>query len=506
MNNRTVFFYYMLMPLVANFVAVVTGTLLFQWVLWRDYPETQARILEHQGLLLSASFGVPTVLLWVYVWPIFSLSGQALENRQRTAKRRVLNAPLVVSGISLLGWVTSFLVAWMIIVYYSMPYDWTFALRNFVATLFSGISCFSVTYYILELVNRNRFIPAFFPDGKLSHYRGLLRLSLREKFFIYFFSVAFYPGLVLVSVVDSLLWYMEDEGVIYPGNQIAFLCFLGYVLGFGLLVTYLIARTYQQPLQEISQAAEDIRQGHLDVVVPVRTTDEIGILEEGINTMAAGLREKEMIKDTFGRVVDPQVRDHLLRGNINLGGEQKEVTVLFCDIRSFTQLSEQLSPEQVVHLLNRYFNRLSHCITQHHGLVDKYIGDAVMAVFGAPQPLSNHSDWAVKAALAMRQARDELNQELVQENMPPIENGIGIHTGMVLAGNIGSESRMEYTVIGDVVNSASRIESLCKDFHHDILISEETYKQLNPPPSVEFLSEVQVKGKARPLKIYCVNS
>ena len=254
----------------------------------------------------------------------------------------------------------------------------------------------------------------------------------------------------------------------------------------------------------MKRATGQIQAGDYDVHVAVLSDDEIGRLGEGINEMAVGLKEKEFITETFGKVVDPRVRDHMLAGHINLGGQVQEVTLLFCDIRGFTPMSDKLAPGQVVELLNLYLERMCRCITAEGGLVNKYIGDAIMAIFGAPLAMDDHADAALRAALRMRTAWVELNTDLTAAGLPNIRIGIGIHTGPVVAGNIGSTSRMEYTVIGDTVNVASRIEGLCKELHHDLIITESTAMNLNDRRVLPAPQSVPIRGKEEPMRVYCV--
>jgi adenylate cyclase len=255
----------------------------------------------------------------------------------------------------------------------------------------------------------------------------------------------------------------------------------------------------------MKRAAKKIQDGIYDINIPVISNDEVGKLCEGINSMAGGLKEKEFIKDTFGRIVDPRVRDFLLQGNVQLGGEMKELTILFSDIRSFTSASEKMKPDEVVVWLNRYFDKMSRCITDEKGLVNKYIGDAIMAIFGAPINQEDHADAAVRAAYRMIDELAELNREFSNDHLPPISIGIGIHTGQVLAGNIGSSDRMEYTVIGDAVNVASRLESLTKEYKQPVLMSESTSKALKHQYSMNCLNKVSIRGKEEPMDLYyCV--
>jgi adenylate cyclase len=193
---------------------------------------------------------------------------------------------------------------------------------------------------------------------------------------------------------------------------------------------------------------------------------------------------------------------HLLNGEVALGGETIEVTILFSDIRSFTSISETMDAQTLVGLLNEYFTEMVSIIMKHGGVVDKYIGDAIMAVFGAPVPSPNDAINAVRAAIDMRASLARLNERLVSRGGMPLRTGIGLHTGEVVAGNIGSEQRMEYTVIGDAVNLASRLESCTKDVGVDILISETTYELVKNEVQARVVERLTVKGRAEPVMTY----
>lgn len=208
------------------------------------------------------------------------------------------------------------------------------------------------------------------------------------------------------------------------------------------------------------------------------------------------------INSTFGKVVSPQVRDFLLSDDPDLGGQDLDVTVMFCDIRGFTTLSEKLEPKEIVLLLNRYFTRLEKPIVENNGIINKYIGDAIMAVFGVPLKSETHAYDAWKAAQGMREQLAALNEELRNEGQPEIRFGIGLCSGTVLAGNIGTANRLEYTVIGDTVNTASRIESLCKTYKTDLLISEQTKALLPDDVSLTFVAESEIRGKQQRIKLY----
>jgi adenylate cyclase len=275
-------------------------------------------------------------------------------------------------------------------------------------------------------------------------------------------------------------------------------------LGIAIIFIYIFSATLTSPLKELTDAAKYIQEGHFDVEVPAHTRDEIGMLGESFTEMARGLSEREKMKDALGKFVNKEIADLVLKDAIKLGGERKDVAVFFSDIRAFTSLAENMLPEEVVEFLNRYMTTMVNCVNQTGGVVDKFIGDSIMAVWGAPITRGNDTENAVNCALLMRKALIEFNKDRGTKKRPKIYFGIGINSGPVLAGQIGSQERMEYTVIGDTVNLASRIESLNKPFATDILISEETWKIVKNKFVVKPMKKIRVKGKREPQQIYAV--
>jgi len=188
--------------------------------------------------------------------------------------------------------------------------------------------------------------------------------------------------------------------------------------------------------------------------------------------------------------------------NLGLGGKKAIVTVLFSDIRGFTTMSEQMSAQEVSEILNEYFTEMEPIISKYNGVINKFIGDAVMAIFGEPIQDKNHAQNAVKCAYEMLEKVQELQKKWAKEGKPKIEIGVGINTGEVFVGNIGSINRMEYTVIGDTVNLASRLESYNKIYKTRLLISPTTYEEVKGFVDVIKISEVQIRGKANKMDIY----
>ena len=217
-------------------------------------------------------------------------------------------------------------------------------------------------------------------------------------------------------------------------------------------------------------------------------------------------RQKEMISDKFSKKVSPQVAAKLLKNSKNVfEATETEVSIFFSDIRNFTTISEGFeNPKALIEYLNTYMSPMSDIIIAHEGTIDKYIGDAIMAYWNAPLEVRNHADKAVCAAIKQIEALDGLNETLKEKSYPPIMIGIGIHTGKAIVGEMGSEGRSDYTVIGDSINLGSRIEGLCKPYGAKILISEATKAALVNPYKLRVIDRVQVKGKEEAVTIYAV--
>jgi adenylate cyclase len=269
-----------------------------------------------------------------------------------------------------------------------------------------------------------------------------------------------------------------------------------------------IARGVSQPVQQLAAHTRQVAAGDYAERIHLHREDELGQLATAFNDMSAGLEERDRVRDLLGKVVSPEIAAQLLRSGVQLGGEEREVTMLFSDLRDFTSWSEKLAPTDVLVLLNRYLDRMSGIVEKHGGVVDKYIGDAIMALFGAPLAAADDADRAIAAAREMEAALGELNRELVAEGKPALAFGVGINTARVVAGNMGSKTRLNYTVIGDGVNLASRLEGLTKDpaYGTRIIVSEATLRAARNPPPSRPLGDVKVKGKADAVRIFALNA
>jgi len=318
----------------------------------------------------------------------------------------------------------------------------------------------------------------------------------------------------IIDIAVPLVFSKTPLGTLYVGfstraisaaisqarNQAMIITVFMVILGLG--GAFGLATLLVRPIFRLMDATDAVAQGDLSVSVPVTTRDELGVLTESFNRMARSLREKEMIKRAFTRYVAREVAEEVLKDPDHpmVSGERREVTVLFCDIRGFTSMSERLTPEEVVSALNEFYTLMIETIFKHDGTLDKFLGDAVMAVFGAPIAHPDHAARAVKTALDMRQAVGELGKRRRAARKEPFEVGIGVSLGEVVAGTVGTEERMEYTVIGDSVNVAARLQDRARP--GSILLSKRTYDAVRDLVDAKSLGRMKVRGKEEEVEVY----
>jgi class 3 adenylate cyclase len=269
---------------------------------------------------------------------------------------------------------------------------------------------------------------------------------------------------------------------------------LGLVaLMIALLIVLYISRGLSGPISDIVSGTQEIEQGNFDVRVPVRRKDELGKLAASFNEMAAGLALQEKYRSVLNAVADRTVAEQLITQSGTLGGELRHVTMLFCDIRGFTALTENMPPAEVIDLLNEHMTALTHVAYQHGGIVDKFVGDLIMVLFGAPVSTGEDAARAVQCALSMLQIRRSLNQT----SKHSLEIGIGLATGPVVAGCMGSDQRLSYTVLGHRVNLASRLCNIAQA--GQIVMDAETYEEAKELIQAEPMPPMQLKGISEPV-------
>jgi adenylate cyclase len=268
-----------------------------------------------------------------------------------------------------------------------------------------------------------------------------------------------------------------------------------------------VARTLVRPLRRLQSAMRRVESGELDVTAEVASSDELGQLAMSFNGMVEGLRREALVRDLFGQYVTPELAEAAIEQRGELDGRLVTCTVLFADIRNFTGITEALPASRLIKILNEYFSRMSTVVVEEHGFVNKFGGDSLLAVFGTPlNPDPDHAACGVHAALRMHRALADFNREQEESWLPQIMIGIGIATGDVVAGNVGSEARLEYTVIGDAVNVASRLQAMTKDLELPILADGETARASASVASFERVGDVSVRGKTQRVDVFAVSN
>ena len=279
-----------------------------------------------------------------------------------------------------------------------------------------------------------------------------------------------------------------------------------FMLGYVFLVYHWIAGDLTSPLYALRRAMQRVQQGETGTPEPVTSDNEIGQLTLGFNKMMKGLGERDRIKGLFGQYLTQEVSEAILDGRVKLGGDRYEVTVLFTDIRDFTALSEQLEPEEVFGFLNEYLDAMIEVLVARGGFIDKFLGDGILTVFGLPVATDDHAVAAFEAARSMKETLKDLNLHRVAEGKVPIAIGSGLHSGPVIAGNVGSSRKLQFTVIGDTVNLASRLEGLNKRYGSALTLSDSTWHRLPERlrASLPFVKEdnVEIRGKKDPVTLY----
>jgi adenylate cyclase len=407
----------------------------------------------------------------------------------RTQRARALRVPLTLTVMQLVMWLIGTLLFTMLTIFLQPSRT----LGTALTVSIGGIVVAGISYLFTEFSLRPIAARALSDVRVTERIRGV-GVGPRMAIFWTLGTGAPLVGLLIAAVLA--LTPSGDATL----DQLAVVTIIvcGIVLLFGFLLTDLNARSVVAPLLSVRDAMQEVEKGRLDADVVVYDGTELGQLQSGFNSMVHGLREREQIRDLFGRHVGQEVAAAaaaLGAGEIELGGETRVCSVLFVDLVGSTTYATQHGPAEVVAVLNRFFGVVVDEVDRHHGLVNKFIGDAVLAIFGAPV---EHADHASGALAAARSTAARLAVEV-----PEVGAGIGVATGQVVAGNVGHEQRFEYTVIGDAVNSAARLTDLAKDVPGRVLASWDSVAAAGETEAAHWVAhgEVVLRGRTEPTRL-----
>jgi class 3 adenylate cyclase len=434
-------------------------------------------------------------------------AGQESEDLLEKARRRLINLPYIIIPVNLGLWIL-LPTALFFAAYVTGRLDSRTAVILAVRAIMVGFISTWIMFLWIESYARRRITPFLFPQGRLADVKGAARLSISRRIRLLYRIGSLVPMTILVVTLVTLQWQLDSLSISAReyGSGILVFCLVLFFVFFVTLsvLNKLFKSSIVGPVENILSTVIKVKEGDLQTRVKVVSNDEIGVLGDATNEMMQGLRERELLNDAFGKYVSPEIRDEILSGGIPLDGELKNVTVLFSDLRDFTPLVASTQPKEVVKIINGYFEEMAMAIHGHGGLVLQFIGDEIEAVFGAPLEMEHHPVAAARAALEMHERLSRYNSRLREQGWTPLRHGIGLHTGQVLAANIGSSERLSYALVGDTVNLASRLQGVSKELGRDIILSASTRNALGDEFRYESLETVQIKGMAGPVKVFAL--
>jgi adenylate cyclase len=474
--------------------------------------EVRAHEREIIPIFNAVAYSLPALCMTAYAWPLLSYArcggaGPASE----LVQRRAVSLPAVTAIVSLGTWMLGVAVFPLFTLIHVGTWTTELMSQQVLSPLVNGFLAATTCYLVVDWIFRVMVYPQLFPDGGLLAVRGAFTLGVRARMLVFLAAVAFLPLFTMLGLARAAQVRFDagiDVGTVIAALSVGSMAVFFVYTALGLFLTLILARTFTLPLAEVLGVVNRVRDGDLSSAVRVGSADEVGRLQAGINAMVVGLRDKERVMQAFGRAVEPEVRDRLLAGHFG-DAESVTATVMFCDLRGFTALAEQEAPATVVATLNAFFTEVASWTRECGGMVDKFIGDAALLVFGLFDRTngSTGSDddgaaSAMRCALGLRERLQSLNRQRAAEGQPELAVRMAIHTGDLLAGTIGSADRHEYTVIGDSVNVAARLNELCKERGADLLVSKATFERIRAGgPEIPALDEASaaVRGRREPV-------
>lgn len=442
------------------------------------------------------------LLLWIGV--VFTLwqpcrqlqQGQLVRGyRLLQAQQRAINLPWWGIALAGGGWLLCIPVFLLALQQAPGTLDSRVFVDLPISIIISALIAITHGFFALELLSQRLLYPILFQDARPAQIPGTFPISLRSRGVLLAFSAGICPitSLLLLNLAPhrcepQMVWFAIAVG--------------GLGMVFGLISAAMLGQLVVEPVEVLQQAARAIASGNLDHRISLLRADEFGHLIDEFNHLIGELQEKQRLQETFGRHVGQKAAQQILQRDPKLGGIEQEVTVLFADLRNFTARCAVEPPQKIVALLNLFLTEMVEIVEGHEGMVNKFLGDGFMALFGVGEQHVNHAALAVSAGQEMLVRLEHINRYLTDQGQTPLGIGIGIHTGRAVVGSIGSPQRLEYTAIGDTVNIASRVESLTKELGEPLILTAATRAALPPAIATAPLPPQRVKGQPQPLSLY----
>jgi len=440
-----------------------------------------------------------------WAWPLWRMRdvhaalvrGEAVDaDRLARVRRQVVNLPWRIFAVAATCWLLCAVVFPTSLARVGSPLDSAAVWHLITSFWTAGLIAVTHSFFAVELTSQRVLFPLFFRDCSPASVPGAAPLSVTTRGVLWALSAAVCP---VVSLVLLLLVPQAQQSLPLFGLAVA-----GVAILYAVTTSWMMGKLVAKPIQALREASMRVARGDLDARVDLQRADDFGPLIERFNQMVAGLREREHLEQTFGRHVGREAARQILAQGDHLGGSELEVTVMFVDIRNFTAQAERRTPAEMIDALNIFFTAAVDTVERHGGLVNKFLGDGLMAIFGVGANRDLHADRAVTAARALFELLAASRDELARSGWPAMTIGIGVNTGQAVVGSIGSPRRREYTAIGDTVNVAARVEGLTKQLDRTLLITDATRKRLACGYPLERLPPQTLRGKSEPLPLFAV--
>jgi adenylate cyclase len=441
----------------------VGGLTIYMWLALRIYPNVKPR---DQIIFEFARLAIPLLILATAVGAAISrrtvrrVLNWLPAGREPTEVERTLtfSLPRRTATLGTVLWIVcgTALLFYMVFVVHGVPRP--LVVKAWGALVVSPLVPWSMSYVLCDRALRPVYALAITSNAQ----NARRTIGIVGRLVLAWIATSAVPVTTVLLVLFGL-----DEAHLARAAPAMFAALIASSLG-GAVVAVFWGHTLVEPINAVRRGLRAVAQGDLDVQLPVADTNELGELELGFNSMVAGLRERERIRDLFGRHVGPEIVRRAVGGNIALGGERRSVTAMFVDVIGSTALTQSRRPEDVVVILNAFFDAVVRCVSAEGGLVNKFQGDGALCIFGAPDDLVSHAASALRAAQSLRSELLSVDED--------VDAGIGISSGEVVAGNVGAADRYEYTIIGDAVNEAARLTDHAKTMRSRVLVSESTVK------------------------------
>jgi adenylate cyclase len=448
------------------------------------------------NLLIYGSAG----LLWISI-PLrlskafrFALQHQreAADRAFQIAQRRAINLPWSFALLAAGSWFLLIPVFLISLSFTNDAVDYRVYIHLPVSFVIGGLIGVTHGFFVVEWLAQRLLFPVFFISTRPAEVPGAWPLSLFGRGMVWIASAVVAPIICMLLLVDAPLDPADKQ---FYARVVATIA-----VSFAIATAWMLFRWISEPISLLRKSFAQIQHGELETHLELLRADEFGPMIDEFNRMTEGLREKERVREMFGRHVGREAARQILESDPGLAGKELNISVMFADLRNFTALSERLTPRETVEVLNVFLAEMVETIESCGGMVNKFLGDGLMAIFGATARSVQHCDQALAAARAMSEQMEAINQKTKQQ----LAIGIGIHSGAAIVGSIGPPQRRDFTTIGDTVNVASRVESLTKEVGVCILFTQATFAGLSDQQNCLPLEARPVKGKREPIEIYTV--